>query len=74
MGLPQPPQRGGYKMSHSIGLLVSGVAKNISRSNFGGDKTRFAQTVSPLIEILSPFLTHRHNAGSNRPADTRFSN
>ena len=26
-------------------------------SNFGGDKTRYAQTVSPLIEILAPFLT-----------------
>ena len=36
---------------------VSGVAKNISHSNFGGDTTRFAQTVSPLTEILAPFLT-----------------
>ena len=27
------------------------------RSNFGGDKTRCAQTVSPLTEILAPFLT-----------------
>ena len=26
-------------------------------SNFGGDKTRYAQTVSPLSEILAPFLT-----------------
>ncbi|HCS87060.1 MAG TPA: hypothetical protein DIW30_01060 [Bacteroidales bacterium] len=26
-------------------------------SNFGGDKTRFAQTVSPLTEIPAPFLT-----------------
>ena len=36
---------------------VSGVAKNTSHSNFGGDKTRCAQTVSPLTEILAPFLT-----------------
>ena len=36
---------------------VSGVAKNISHSNFGGDKTRCAQTISPLTEILVPFLT-----------------
>ena len=55
MGLP--PQRGGYKRPLSIGLFVSSVAQNISHSNFGGNKTRFAQTVSPLSEILAPFLT-----------------
>ena len=36
---------------------VSGVAKNTSHLNFGGDTTRYAQTVSPLLEILAPFLT-----------------
>ena len=50
---------------------MSGVAKNTSHSDFGGDTTRLAQTVSPRPEILSPFLTHRHNAGSDKIIDPR---
>ncbi len=57
MGLPRPPQRGGYVRLHSLANCVSGVAKNTSRSDSGGDTTRFAQTVSPLSGILAPFLT-----------------
>ncbi len=73
MGLPRPPQRGGQSQTQTISHQGSGVAKNTGRSDFGGDTTRSAQTVSPLIKIRVPFLTHRHNAGNNRPADPRFS-
>ncbi len=68
MGLPRPPQRGGQSQTQTISHQGSGVAKNISHSDFGGDTTRCAQTVSPLFEILAPFLTHRHNAEGTDPA------
>ena len=48
---------------------MSGIAKNRSHPDFGGDTTCYAQTVSPPFEILTSFLTHRHNAGKGRFAD-----
>jgi len=37
--------------------LRRALQKNRGHSNFGGDTTRFAQTVSPVLEIPAPFLT-----------------
>ncbi len=69
----EPPSKRGLYQASLLGKLHSSVAKNTSHSDFGGDTTRYAQTVSPLIEILAPFLTHRHDAGRNRHANPRAS-
>ena len=71
MGLPRPPQRGGYVRLHSQANFMSDVAKNRGHSDFCGDTTRSAQTVSPLVEIPARFLTRRDKAGSGRHVGPR---
>lgn len=42
------------------------LPKNTGHSDFGGDTTRYALTISPLTEIPAPFLSHQHHAGSSK--------
>ena len=57
MGLPNPLKKGAISNLNPLVYSYRALPKIWGRSNFGGDKTRFAQTVSPLSEILAPFLT-----------------
>lgn len=42
------------------------LSPNEGHSDFDRDTTRCAQTISPLVESLAPFLTYWHNAGNCR--------
>ena len=54
---PNPLKEGAINNLNSLLYSCRALPKIWGRSNFGGDTTRCAQTVSPLSEIPAPFLT-----------------